>query len=215
MSSKAYIKGDRRDFSKEGLLESQVPLSPYPLFTKWINLAVKSNIIDANALTLCTVSECITPQSRVVLLRNLSEDGFVFYTNYHSAKGKAIAFNPSVSLNFFWPEIDRQVRVEGIAEKVSEQTSSNYFSSRPRKSQLGALVSNQSDVIVSRTILEEKMMLLTKEYEGKDIPKPKHWGGYLVKPSKVEFWLGRPSRLHDRILYTKQSEQWQIERLSP
>ncbi|MEK7263875.1 MAG: pyridoxamine 5'-phosphate oxidase, partial [Bacteroidota bacterium] len=155
------------------------------------------------------------PSSRVVLLKEYDENGYVLYTNYESRKGSEIAENQSVSLLFFWKELERQVRIEGNAEKISSEQSASYFHSRPRESQIGALVSHQSSVVESRVILENKFIAIEQEYYGKEIPLPSNWGGYVVRPARIEFWQGRASRLHDRICYTKIENEWKIERLSP
>jgi len=215
MSIDAYIHNDRRDFSEHGMEKNDFPSNPYNIFKQWIDEAIAKQLVDANAMVLSTVSLRKKPSSRVVLLRDIQEDGFVFYTNYESDKGKEIEGNNLVALNFFWPQLNKQVRVEGVVKKVSKETSRAYFATRPRKSQLGAWVSNQSKPISSRTILEQRMIELEKEYQGKEVPMPEHWGGYIVRPSVIEFWLGRPSRLHDRIVYTQVDNKWIISTVSP
>ena len=167
-------------------------------------------------MTISTIGLDGFPKSRVVLLKKYTYEGFIFYTNYKSEKGKAIEANPNVCLSFFWASAERQIIIKGKAEKIAENLSDGYFESRPRGSQLGALVSNQSEVIESRDYLESKLKSIEKELDGKPVERPKHWGGYIVKPTEIEFWQGRPNRLHDRIRYQLQEDyNWKIERLSP
>jgi pyridoxamine 5'-phosphate oxidase len=167
-------------------------------------------------MTVATIGLDGFPKSRVVLLKRFTEEGFIFYTNYNSEKGKAIEANPQICLSFFWHSMERQVIIKGIAQKTSENTSDTYFDSRPEGSKLGAIVSNQSEVVPSRGYLEENLKQLEAEYDSMVIPRPKHWGGFLVVPVEVEFWQGRPNRLHDRIRYTSQEDfSWKIDRLSP
>jgi pyridoxamine 5'-phosphate oxidase len=167
-------------------------------------------------MTVATIGLDGFPRSRVVLLKKFTEEGFIFYTNYNSEKGKAIAQNPKICLSFFWHTMERQVIIKGIASKTSENISDSYFESRPDGSKLGAIVSNQSEVVPSRAFLEENLKQLENDYEGIVIPRPEHWGGFLVTPIEVEFWQGRPNRLHDRIRYTSEENfAWKIDRLSP
>nr|MBX2828189.1 pyridoxamine 5'-phosphate oxidase [Flavobacteriaceae bacterium] len=170
---------------------------------------------EANAMTLSTLGEDGFPKGRIVLLKKYDENGFYFYTNYSSEKGKAIASHPEVSLSFFWPNLERQVLIKGTAQKTSADDSSNYFASRPKGSQLGALVSHQSSVVANREVLEDELKALEAHYEEKDVPRPEDWGGYVVKPVEFEFWQGRPNRLHDRIRYRLEGLDWIIERLAP
>ena len=171
---------------------------------------------ETNAMTLTTIGLDGFPKGRVVLLKKYTYEGFIFYTNYESEKGKAIAANPNVCLSFFWHGAERQIIIKGKVEKIAENLSDGYFESRPRGSQLGALVSNQSEVLQSREALEDKLKQLEKEFEGKEIPRPKFWGGFIVKPVELEFWQGRPNRLHDRIRYVLDADyNWNIELLSP
>jgi pyridoxamine 5'-phosphate oxidase len=206
----------RKSYEKSELLESNIPEDPINLFNRWFHEVEDfGSNGEVNAMTVSTIGLDGFPKSRVVLLKKFSEEGFIFYTNYNSEKGKAIAANPHVCLSFFWQEMERQVIIKGIAQKTSENISDGYFDSRPDGSKLGAIVSNQSEVIPSRTFLEENLKKLEKEFEGKSIPRPEYWGGFLVTPLEVEFWQGRPNRLHDRIRYTSQSDfSWKIERLS-
>lgn len=207
----------RKSYEKSELLETNIPEDPINLFHRWFyETEEKSDIEEVNAMTVSTIGLDGFPKARVVLLKKFNEEGFIFYTNYESEKGKAIEANPNVCLSFFWHSMERQVIIKGIAEKTSAQISDNYFDSRPDGSKLGALVSNQSRVIGSRTVLEEKLKVLESTFEGKEIPRPTFWGGYLVRPQEVEFWQGRPNRLHDRIRYQLQTDYaWKIERLSP
>lgn len=207
----------RKSYDKNELLETNIPENPIELFDVWFKEVedLKGNE-EVNAMTIATIGRDGFPKSRVVLLKNLSEQGFIFYTNYESEKGKAILDNPNVCLSFFWHSQERQVIIKGIAEKVSEETSTKYFNSRPTGSQLGAIVSNQSEVIPNRNFLEVKLEILEKKYENQEIPKPDFWGGFLVKPISIEFWQGRPNRLHDRIRYElMQDKSWKTDRLSP
>lgn len=207
----------RKSYKKGALLKSNVPENPMELFQKWFFEVDNSETMDeANAMTLSTVGHDGFPKSRVVLLKKYTYEGFIFYTNYNSEKGKAIVSNPNVCLSFFWHAAERQIIIKGKAERISENLSDGYFESRPRGSQLGAIVSNQSDVIKDRTILESKLKQLENEFEGKEIPRPKYWGGFIVKPVEIEFWQGRANRLHDRIRYSLQSDyNWKIDRLAP
>ncbi len=206
----------RKSYDKGELKDDLVSDNPFKQFGQWFSVADDSELVDEpNAMTLSTVNASGMPNARIVLLKEYSEKGFVFYTNYGSDKGQAIAVNNQVCISFFWIGLERQVVINGNAVKVSEETSKAYFASRPRASQLGALVSNQSETIESRAKLEEKLAALEKQYEGKDIPKPKHWGGYLIEPKTFEFWQGRQSRLHDRIEYTLNNNSWVKTRLQP
>lgn len=207
----------RKSYEKSELLESNIPEDPINLFNRWFHEVEDfGGNEEVNAMTVATIGLDGFPRSRVVLLKKFTEEGFIFYTNYNSEKGKAIAQNPKICLSFFWHSMERQVIIKGIASKTSEITSNNYFESRPDGSKLGAIVSNQSEVVPSRAFLEENLKKLENDYEGIVIPRPEHWGGFLVTPVEVEFWQGRPNRLHDRIRYTSQEDfDWKIERLSP
>lgn len=206
----------RRSYEKSELTENNLPEDPIKLFHKWFHEVDFGSTEEVNAMTVSTFGLDGYPKSRVVLLKRFTYEGFVFYTNYNSEKGKAIANNPNICLSFFWHSFERQVIIKGKAEKISENLSDGYFESRPDGSKLGAIVSNQSEVIPSRESLEQKLQQLEKDFEGKEIPRPDYWGGYIVKPVEVEFWQGRPNRLHDRIRYQLQDDfSWKIDRLSP
>lgn len=207
----------RKSYEKSELLETNIPEDPINLFNRWFHEVEDFGGVDeVNAMTISTIGLNGYPKSRVVLLKQFTFEGFIFYTNYNSEKGKAIENNPAVCLSFFWQSMERQVIIQGIAEKTSENISDNYFDSRPEGSKLGAIVSNQSDVISSRNSLEIQLKQLEQDFENKEIPRPKHWGGFLVKPISVEFWQGRPNRLHDRIRYQLQADfSWKIDRLAP
>lgn len=204
----------RKSYLKGVLNEGELPGNPIKLFSDWFGfIDSKRTELEPNAMSLSTVNKDNTPSTRIVLLKKFSKEGFVFFTNYNSRKGQAIKNNPNVSLSFFWPSTEQQVIISGIASKLDEIDSENYFNSRPIGSQLGALVSNQSEVIKSRDILENKMTEL--KLSKTNIIRPKNWGGYIVSPFSIEFWQGRDNRLHDRILYKKENDIWNYVRLSP
>ena len=207
----------RKSYEKGILSEHNAPENPLELFQKWFYEVDGSDSVDeANAMTISTIGLDGFPKSRVVLLKKYTYEGFIFYTNYNSEKGKAIAANPNVCLSFFWHGAERQIIIKGKAEAIAENLSDGYFESRPRGSQLSAVVSNQSDVIESRESLEGKLEALEEALEGKEVERPKHWGGYLVRPVEIEFWQGRANRLHDRIRYRLQKDySWMIDRLAP
>ena len=207
----------RKSYGKSQLLEDTIPEDPFNLFHKWFHETIDFGGVDeVNAMTVATIGMDGFPKSRVVLLKKYDEEGFIFYTNYNSEKGKAILNNPKICLSFFWHSLERQVIIKGIAEKVSETISDNYFSTRPDGSKLGAIVSAQSEVIPSREYLDNKLKELELSYQGKAILRPKNWGGFLIRPVEVEFWQGRPNRLHDRIRYKLLDDfNWKIDRLSP
>ena len=206
----------RKNYNKGELTKNKVDANPLQQFRKWFYEAKDSESVEeVNAMTLTTLGLDGFSKGRVVLLKKYDEHGFYFYTNYSSEKGKSIAQNNKVSLLFFWPGLERQIIIKGTASKTSEDDSNNYFNSRPKGSQLGALVSNQSEVIENRRVIENKLALLENQYSDKEIKKPANWGGYLVSPISIEFWQGRPNRLHDRIRYRLSHLDWIIERLSP
>jgi pyridoxamine 5'-phosphate oxidase len=207
----------RKSYQKSELLEGELPEDPINLFNRWFHETEDfGGIEEVNAMTIASIGLDGFPKSRVVLLKKFNEEGFIFYTNYDSEKGRALEVNPNVCLSFFWPTMERQVIIKGVAEKTSTVVSDNYFNSRPDGSKLGAIVSLQSEVIPSRTFLEENLQQLEKEFEGQPIPRPSNWGGYLVRPVVIEFWQGRPNRLHDRIRYNLLTNlSWKIDRLAP
>ena len=206
----------RKQYTKGQLLESEVSSNPFELFGHWFDeVQSYGKEHETNAMTLSTHLSEGGISSRVVLLKEVRDDGFIFYTNYNSSKGNSIAHDKRVCLSFFWQSMERQVIIQGIATKLSTKDSDQYFKSRPRGSQLGAHVSDQSKIIEDRTSLETKLAALEIQYQGNPIPRPIHWGGYIVTPSSVEFWQGRPNRLHDRLLYKRESSAWTITRLSP
>lgn len=190
--------------------------NPVAQFRVWFDQALVASVTDANAMTLATADGSGSPAARIVLLKGFDEAGFVFFTNYRSAKGRQLEENPLASLVFYWPELERQVRVGGDVAKTSRDESAAYFRNRPRESQIGAHVSQQGEVIASREALERRLAEVARQFEGKGVPVPDHWGGYRLFPHQVEFWQGRPGRLHDRIRYSREANgQWKIERLCP
>lgn len=207
----------RKSYEKSELTEENVSDNPMQLFQTWFYETEQSDSVDEpNAMTVSTIGLDGYPKSRVVLLKQYTFEGFIFYTNYDSEKGMAIAKNTHVCISFFWPAMERQIIIKGNAEKIAENLSDGYFESRPDGSKLGAMASNQSSVISSREVLEDKLKMLEKEYEEKEIVRPKNWGGFIVKPVSIEFWQGRPNRLHDRIRYSLQENfDWKMERLAP
>jgi len=211
---KKEIADIRKDYRLQSLSEQDVASNAIEQFGHWWNEAVNSEIDEVNAMTLATSSKEGIPHARIVLLKSYDENGFVFFTNYQSHKGHEMEDNPKAALVFFWKELERQIRIEGSIEKINASESDAYFFSRPHGSRIGAWASPQSTVIPSRDILEYNVVKYQKEF-GEDVPRPQHWGGYIVKPSLIEFWQGRSSRLHDRILYTLRDGVWKIERLAP
>ncbi len=207
----------RKSYEKSELLEQNLPEDPINLFNRWFHETEDfGGVEEVNAMTVATVGLDGFPKSRVVLLKKFNEEGFIFYTNYNSEKGKAIQQNPNICLSFFWTSLERQVIIKGKAEKTIEAVSDNYFASRPDGSKLGAIVSPQSEVIPNREFLESNLKKLEQDYQNIEIERPKHWGGFLVRPVEVEFWQGRANRLHDRIRYQLQSDfNWKMDRLAP
>lgn len=200
---------------ERGALDERL-LSPDPLvqFELWMGAAVEAGLREPNAMTLATVGEDGRPSARIVLLRGFDSRGFCFYTNYESAKGRELAANPRADLNFYWPELERQVRVAGVVERVSREQSAEYFATRPRGHRLSAWASRQSEVVASREALERALAEAEARFPG-EVPLPDHWGGYRLRPDRIEFWQGRPDRLHDRIRYRLDGEEWRRERLAP
>jgi pyridoxamine 5'-phosphate oxidase len=213
--TKEMIQSLRQDYRSAELSEKDTEKNPIKQFEKWFKAAIDAQLYEPNVMTLATADKSGKPNARIVLLKGFDENGFSFYTNYLSQKGKEIKKNPQACLVFFWAELERQVRIEGKIEKLSKEASEKYFHSRPVGSQIGAIVSPQSQIITDRKALENKVEELTNQYEGKTIPKPAHWGGYIVKPTSIEFWQGRTSRLHDRIKYDLINGKWQTNRLAP
>ncbi|RXK81045.1 pyridoxamine 5'-phosphate oxidase [Filimonas effusa] len=205
----------RTDYSLKTLDESVIAPDAIDQFTTWWNEAIDSEIEEANVTTVATATKDGIPDARIILLKSYDKKGFVFFTNYNSVKAQELAENPKASMIFFWKELQRQVRVFGTVEKISAADNDEYFNSRPEGSRIGAWASPQSHVIADRTILDQKIEAVKAEFAGKPIPRPEFWGGYLIKPETVEFWQGRSSRLHDRIKYTRQNNNWKIERLAP
>jgi pyridoxamine 5'-phosphate oxidase len=205
----------RNEYKYQQLTENNVNHNPFHQLRHWLDEAIESQIYEPTAMNLATVSKDNKPSSRIVLLKGLSETGLVFFTNYESKKGVDLFYNSSAALLFFWPELERQVRLEGKVEKVSADESDVYFKSRPFGSQVGASISPQSRVIPNRDILETEKIEFEKKYEGKEIPRPSNWGGYILIPDTFEFWQGRESRLHDRLRFTMVDGGWKIERLAP
>jgi pyridoxamine 5'-phosphate oxidase len=207
----------RKNYQKSELSEYDISDNPLELFQKWFyEVEAFGGDIEVNAMTISTIGKDGFPKNRIVLMKKYTWEGFIFYTNYHSEKGKSIAENPNVCLSFFWHTIERQVIIKGVAEKISENLSDGYFETRPDGSKLGAWASDQSEVVPSREFLDKRLHDFEKKFENKEINRPKHWGGYMVKPQSIEFWQGRPNRMHDRIRFTLQENyDWKIERLAP
>ena len=206
----------RKEYSKATLDFTNVASDPIHQFTKWFDEAINAKVLEPNAMSLATVSNDNRPSCRIVLLKGIEENRFLFYTNYQSHKGKELENNPVCALTFFWPELERQVRIEGVASRVGENQSMEYFQSRPLGAQISAWASPQSSIIENRTILEERVKQIEKRFEGnKVLPRPHQWGGYAVEPHMIEFWQGRENRLHDRLEYMRVEGSWKIHRLAP
>ncbi|HSR52714.1 MAG TPA: pyridoxamine 5'-phosphate oxidase [Acidobacteriota bacterium] len=209
------ISDIRREYSKHGLTREEAGEAPFDLFAVWFAQARESEGEECNAMGLATADAQGRPSLRVVLLKGCDERGFVFFTNYQSRKGREIEENPQVALTFHWSTLERQVRIEGVAQKVSQAESDAYFNSRPRLSRLAAAVSPQSRQVEGRHTLEKQLEELAQRYQDQEIPRPPHWGGYLVRPHRIEFWQGRPGRLHDRIVFERRQRGWTSRRLAP
>jgi pyridoxamine 5'-phosphate oxidase len=215
MNEPSDVAALRREYSAHGLPRRDLDPDPIKQFAVWFTAAVEAGIEEVNAMTLATVSPDNRPTARVVLLKGYSHEGFVFYTNYHSEKGRYLAKNAHVALVLHWKELERQIRIQGTARKNSREEAKRYFHSRPLGSQLGAWASHQSEVIDARRILEARLAEMEERFAGKEVPLPPHWGGYVVRPNVIEFWQGRPNRLHDRFRYTREGNGWQLDRLAP
>lgn len=207
----------RRSYEKGDLSKATVPENPLELFQQWFYAVSQSDGEDeANAMNIATIGIDGFPKNRMVLLKKFTYEGFIFYTNYNSEKGKSIAENPNVCLSFFWHQAEQQIIIKGKAEKIAENLSDGYFETRPRGSQLSAFISPQSDIVENRKALEDELAAMEQRFEGQEVPRPKHWGGYIVKPVELEFWQGRANRLHDRIRYRLNPDySWKIDRLAP
>lgn len=206
----------RKIYEKSQLIESEIKENPLEQFRDWfLDASSNPTISEANAMAVSTLEDDGCPRTRMVLLKEYTYEGFIFYTNYDSRKGKAIAKNHKAGLHFFWPGLERQIFIKADLEKIAENLSDGYFHSRPKGSQLGAAVSPQSEVIPNREFLEIKLKELEEEFENTEVPRPENWGGYIAKPYEIEFWQGRPNRLHDRIIYTLKDVDWEISRLAP
>ncbi len=206
---------ERWDFEKGELKEGDLHEDPKKLFVRWLDHAIDSNIQEPYAMVVSTLKEEKQPTSRVVYLREIVEEGLIFFSNYNSHKGEQIEVHPNLALNFFWSELERQVKIEGTCEPSPTEISDVYFANRPRSSQIGAWASHQSSKLDSRKQLEDRFLEIEKRFEGKEIPRPDNWGGFLVKPKLYEFWQGRPGRLHDRFVYEMKEGDWKVSRLSP
>jgi len=206
----------RKIYEKSQLIETEIKENPIEQFRDWfLDASENPSVSEANAMAVSTLEEDGCPRTRMVLLKEYTYEGFIFYTNYDSRKGKAIEKTHKACLHFFWPGLERQIIIKANLEKIATNLSDGYFHSRPKGSQLGAAVSPQSQEIPNRMFLEEKLKVLEQEYENKEVPRPENWGGYIAMPYEIEFWQGRPNRLHDRIIYTLEDLDWKISRLAP
>jgi pyridoxamine 5'-phosphate oxidase len=215
MAIRPEVADLRRDYTLEALVEDHANPDPFGQFQQWFDAAVQAELPEPNAMTLATIDTEGFPAARIVLLKDFDSSGFVLFTNYNSHKGQELSQTPKAALVFLWAELERQVRIQGTVEKISPEESDSYFYSRPHNSRLGAWASNQSEVIPNREVLDRQLEALKAEYEGKEVPRPPHWGGFRVKPQTIEFWQGRTSRLHDRLRYRLSEGVWTIDRLSP
>jgi pyridoxamine 5'-phosphate oxidase len=216
VSDKLALAGLRREYTLAGLRRADLDPDPMAQFTKWFQQALAASLPEANAMTLATADKQGHPSARIMLLKDVGERGFVFFSNYESRKGRELEANPNAALLFFWPELERQIRVSGAVSRISREESVKYFNTRPKGSRLAALVSSQSEPIPDRGLLEKRMAALFAKYPGEEVPTPEAWGGYCLEPHRLEFWQGRASRLHDRFEYLKLLDNsWQIDRLAP
>ncbi len=213
--SKKSIAALRREYSQQALAKSEVCEDPIDQFTEWFEQAFSADLLDVNAMTLSTTTKQGKPSSRIVLLKGVDEAGFRFYTNYGSRKGRELNNNPYAALCFYWAPLERQVRIEGEVERLSRSASEDYFKQRPRESKLGAWASKQSNKVSSREELEKRFREIKERFENQEIPLPDFWGGFLLRPQRIEFWQGRESRMHDRICYEQSGSEWNIFRLAP
>lgn len=210
------ISDIRREYTRGGLSEREAPVTPFLLFEKWLDEAIRAKVNEPTAMLVATVSPEGRPATRTVLLKELRDDKFIFYTNYKSRKGTHLADNPNISLSFVWHELERQVHIEGVAQKLLPEESDAYFKTRPYKSRIGARISPQSQVIAGRSVIMSRFVREAATYVGREIDRPEHWGGYAITANRIEFWQGRESRLHDRILYTREEDgTWKKDRLAP